>query len=43
MYMHQYAKGELNWFRDGAVIGPNAYTHSPLFLPQICQFTTFYI
>ena len=40
-WIHQCTIEELNQFRDGAVIGANAHTHSPptqtLFLPQ---FTT---
>ena len=40
MYVHQYAKGEPNQSTDGTVIGPDVHTHSPLFLPQIYQFTT---
>ena len=45
IYVHQYAKGKPNWFRDGSVIGPDAHTHSPLtqtsFLPQIYTFHTY--
>ena len=29
MYMHQPAKGEPNWFTDGAVISANVHTHFP--------------
>ena len=37
MYKHQHTKGQLNHYRGGTVISPDAHTHSPLtqtlFLP----------
>ena len=41
MYVHQCAKGDPNWFTDGAVIGTDVHTHSPP--NQTLIFTTFYI
>ena len=45
--VHQPAKGEPNWYTDGAVICADACTHSPptqtLFLLQIYAFSYLYI
>ena len=36
MYLHQYTKGEPNWFTGGAVIGTNAHIHSPHTQTNLC-------
>ena len=40
IYVHQYAKGQPNQFRGGAVISADACTHLPPYTNSI--FTTFY-
>ena len=43
MHIHQHAKGELNQFRDGAVIDTDAHIHSPLKTYIFLLFTFIYI